>query len=267
MSPEQLRANDLAKMNGALSWLTTLPLKSKKFNLNKREFYNTFSLRHCWTLKYLPCRKRFDVDHAVSCMEGGSVRRRYDDVRDLFASLFMDVCHDFEVEPHLKTSTGEVLTCSECELLWWSSFECQCAGFLAKWATAFFGVGVFNPLAKSHLNQKTDTAFSSNENEKKRQYNQWIIEVEHGSFSPLVFSPYGGNGREAERFLTELALKLSGKNQMDYSIPISWRREKLSFNLLRSAVLCVRGYRTTKHELNSDFSGAEIGNVIGKINK
>ena len=52
---------------------------------------------------------------------------------------------------------------------------------------------------------------------------------------------------------------------MDYSIAISWRREKLSFNLLRSAVLCVRGSRTTKHEFNSDFSGAEIENVIGKV--
>ena len=37
------------------------------------------------------------------------------------------------------------------------------------------------------------------------------------------------------------------------------------FNLLRSAVLCVRGPRTTKHELNTDFSGAEIANVTGKI--
>ena len=78
--------------------------------------------------------------------------------------------------------------------------------------------GFFNPFAKSHLNQKLDTAFSSNENENKRHYNQRIIEVEHGSFSPLVFSPYGGNGREAERFLTELAQKLSDKKQMDYSI-------------------------------------------------
>ena len=125
--------------------------------------------------------------------------------------------------------------------------------------------GVFNRFAKSHLKQKLDTALSSNENKKKRRYNQWIIEVEHGSFSPLVFSPHGENGREAERFLTELALKLSRKKQMDYSIAISWRREKLSFNLLWSAVLCVRGSRTTKHELNSDFSGAEIENVIGKI--
>ena len=100
---------------------------------------------------------------------------------------------------------------------------------------------------------------------KKQQYDQRIIEVEHGSFSPLVFSPYGENGREAERFLTELVLKLPKKKQIDYSIAISWQREKLSFNLLRSAVLCVRVFRATKHESNSDFSGAEIGNVIGKI--
>ena len=76
-----------------------------------------------------------------------------------------------------------------------------------------------------------------------------------------VFSPYGGNGREAERSLTELAQK----KQMGYSIVIHWLRVKLYFNLLRSAVLCLRGSRTTKHELNTDFSKAEIANVIGKI--
>ena len=47
---------------------------------------------------------------------------------------------------------------------------------------------------------------------------------------------------------------------------LHWLRAKLCFNLLRSAVLCVRGSRTTKHELNTDFSRAEIANVIGKIN-
>ena len=65
----------------------------------------------------------------------------------------------------------------------------------------------------------TPGGFSSNENEKKRHYNQGIIEVEHVSFSPLVLSPYGGNGEE-ERFLTEVAQTLSDKKQMDYSIVI-----------------------------------------------
>ena len=62
---------------------------------------------------------------------------------------------------------------------------------------------------------------------------KWSM-AEHGSFSPLVFSPYaayGGNGREAERFLTELALKLSEKKRMEYSIVIHWLRAKLSSNL------------------------------------
>ena len=116
ISPQQLRANDLAKMRGASSWLTTLPLKSKKFDLNKREIYDVLSLRYRWTRKYLPstfpCGKRFDVDHAMSCMKGGFVHRRHDDVRDLFASLLKDVCHDAEVGPDLQPLTGEVLVSS-----------------------------------------------------------------------------------------------------------------------------------------------------------
>ena len=103
MSPEQFRVNDLAKMKSALAWLTTLQLNSENFDLNKRKFYDTSSLRYCWTLKYLPskspCGKRFDVDHAMSYMKGGFVHRRHDDVRDLFASLLMGVCHGFEVGP------------------------------------------------------------------------------------------------------------------------------------------------------------------------
>ena len=46
-----------------------------------------------------------DVEHAMSYMKGGFVHtdRRHDDVRDEFASLLKDVCHEVEVEPHLQT--------------------------------------------------------------------------------------------------------------------------------------------------------------------
>ena len=156
-------------------------------------------------------------------------------MRDPFASLLKDVCHD-EAKPHLQPITGEVLISSA------NSYDEACLDVSVRgfWQSAFFDVKVFNPFANSHLNQKVDTAFSSNENENKQHHNQRMIEVEHGSFSSLVFSPYGGNGREAERFLTELAQKLSDKKQIDYSIVIYWLRGKLCFNLLRSAVLCVR---------------------------
>ena len=46
--------------------------------------------------------KRFAVDHAMPGMEGGFVHKRHDEVRDLFTSLLKDVCHNVEVEPHLR---------------------------------------------------------------------------------------------------------------------------------------------------------------------
>lgn len=79
VSPEQLRANNLATLTGPSSWLTTLPRKSENHNLNKREFYHSLSLRYHWTQKYLPSvcprDKRFDVDHAMSCMKSGFVHK------------------------------------------------------------------------------------------------------------------------------------------------------------------------------------------------
>ena len=152
----------------------------------------------------------------MSCMKGGFIRKRHDEVRDLFASLLQDVCHALEVKLHLQTLTREILnSCNN------SSDEARldvsAQGFWQRRQRAFFYVRVFNPFAKSHLNQRLETVFTSNENEKKRHYNQRIVEIEHGSFSPLEFKPYDGSGREAERFLAELAHKVSEKKCMSYS--------------------------------------------------
>ena len=205
-----------------------LPLKSEKFLLNKREFYDALSLRYRWTPKYFqslcPCGKRFDADHVMSCMKGGFIYKRHDDVRDLLANLLKEVCHDVQVEPHLQTLTGEVLNgganaSDEARL------DVSVRSFWQRGQRAFYDVRVFNPFPKSHLNQKLDTAFRSNENEKKRQYIHCLIEVEHCSFTPLIFTPYGGNGREAERFFAELALKLSEKKQLEYSMVMHFLRQ------------------------------------------
>ena len=100
-------------------------------------------------------------------------------MRDLFASFLMDVYHNFEVEPHFQTLTGEVLTssanCSD-----EARFDVTTRGFWQRGQCAFFDVRVFNPFAKSHLSQKLE-----NENAKKRQYNQRIFE---SSMAPSALS-------------------------------------------------------------------------------
>ena len=269
MSNDQLRANDLATMKGASSWITTLPLASENFQLNKREFYDAISIRYRWPLKYLPstcpCGKQFDVDHALSCMKGGFVYQRHDDVRDVLSEMLKDVCKDVKTEPHLRPLTGEVLpnnnnSTDDARL------DISARSFWQKGQRAFFDIRVFNPFEKSHLSRKLPTVFLQNEKEKKRQYNQRVIEVEHGSFSPLVFTQCGSCGREAERFLSEARGQNVTKRDLAYSLVMQWLRAKLSFQLLRSAILCVRGSRGLRKKVVSlDVNDVEIANAIGKI--
>ena len=157
MSNDQLRANDLATMKGASSWIITLPLASENFQLNKREFYDPISIRYRWPLKYLPstcpCGKQFDVDHALSCMKGGFVYQRHDDVRDVLSEMLKEVCKDVKTEPHLRPLTGEVLpnnnnSTDDARL------DISARSFWQKGQRAFFDIRVFNPFAKSHLSPK-----------------------------------------------------------------------------------------------------------------
>ena len=46
MSSDERRVNDLAQMKGASSWLTSLPMKSENYDINKREFHDGIRLRY-----------------------------------------------------------------------------------------------------------------------------------------------------------------------------------------------------------------------------
>ena len=82
------------------------------------------------------------------------------------------------------------------------------------------------------------------ENEKKRKYNSRVTEIEQGTFTPLVFTTTGGMADECLRYHSRLAELLSAKKQESYATTISWVRAKVSFAILRSALLCLRGSRT-----------------------
>ena len=91
------------------------------------------------------------------------------------------------------------------------------------------------------------------EEEKKRKYQQRMLDVEMGSFTPLVFGTNGGMGADCNCFLKRLAEKLSEKNEEPYHITITWIRTLLSFEILRSVHTCVRGSRTTFHKIPQGY--------------
>ena len=268
MSKDQLRANDLAQKKGASSWLSCLPLKRENFCLNKREFYDGVRMRYRWSPKYMPgtcvCGKRFDVDHGLSCQKGGFIYRRHDEVKELIGHIANELYHDVEIEPNLIPISGEMLhhTANRQQD---ARLDISIRDFWQRGQRAFADVRIFNPFAQTHLNQKLENCFSNNEKEKKKSYGQRVIDVEHGSFTPLIFSSHGGYGREADRFLSVLAEKLAIKKDISYGETVAWLRTKISFCLLRSAILCVRGSRSVRKVITVDTDNIELTCSEGRI--
>ena len=51
---------------------------------------------------------------------------------------------------------------------------------------------------------------------------------------PIVFSAYGGLGRQINHFVSALLDRLADKRHLEYNIAMNWIRTKISFMLLRS---------------------------------
>ena len=119
-------------------------------------------------------------------------------------------------------------------------------GLWNKGQKAFVDIRVFNPLAKSNNLQTLAAAYRRHENSKKREYSSRINEVEHGTFTPIVFSIFGGMSVECDKFFKRINELLSEKKQIDYGISMAFIRTKISFSLLRSSLLAIRGSRSLK---------------------
>ena len=82
---------------------------------------------------------------------------------------------------------------------------------------------------------------SKHEQDKNRNYNRRIMNVEHGTFTQLVFSVTAGEGTETSTFRRHLASKIALKKDERYEDVVDFVRCKLSFLILRSVLTCIRG--------------------------
>ena len=125
---------------------------------------------------------------------------------------------------------------------------------------AFVDVRVFNPLANTYSRQSLKAIYSSAETAKRRKYNHRIINIEHGSFTPLglIFSSFGGMGTEANRFYNRIAELLSVKRDVNIGEMKNWIRTQISFSLLKSTSLCIRGSRSHRLRKISGIGDTDV---------
>ena len=76
-----------------------------------------------------------------------------------------------------------------------------------------------------------------------RKYKSRIITVERGSFTPLIYTTFGGWGPQSTRYHKRLAEKIAVKQNEKYSHVLNHMRARVRFSLLRSTLVAVRGER------------------------
>ena len=160
--------------------------------------------------------------------------------------MLSEVCHNVSIEPHLQPLSGETMSLRSANTEDNSRLDIAAYGFWgSRFERAFFDVRVFNPCARSNRQTSLLSTYRRHEQEKKRQYDQRIREVEHSTFTPLVLSTTGGMGRAATTFYKRLAAMLSEKKDVPYSKMIGWICCRMSFSLLRASIMSIRGTRSS----------------------
>ena len=114
-----------------------------------------------------------------------------------------------ELGPHrydatLQTSTlctGEVLNGATSVKTDGARLDIAVSGFWGgRFEKTYLDVRIFNPHAPSNRGSSTTSCYRKHENEKKRAYEQRLLEIEHSTFTPLVFSATGGMARQSTTF-------------------------------------------------------------------
>ena len=132
----------------------------------------------------------------------------------------------------------------------WSTFE-----------RTFLDVRVVHVNSPSYMDKTPEQIYLQHEREKKRTYNHRILEIEKGTFTPLVYSTTGGMGPECTIYHKRIAELLSVKRGEAYADVINFIRTRIRFSLLKSTLIAVRGVRGKSRRGESSFTDTSLNLV------
>ena len=134
-----------------------------------------------------------------------------------------------QIEPVLQDITGKQLSrrtnkAPEARL------DIRARGFWERQRSAFFDVRVCHPNADLYQDLEPHQIYECCTKTRRSLYMGERIEIEHGTFTPLVFTTTGGMGKECSKYPNRLAELISTKEQESYAKTISWIRAKNSLS-------------------------------------
>ena len=101
---------------------------------------------------------------------------------------------------------------------------------------------VCHPNVDTYIHHSQSKYTRCTNKKKKRQYATQVLEIEKGTFTPLVFTTTGGMREDCLRYHSRLAELLAMKKGEDYAKTMNWIRVKISFSLISSALVYLRAH-------------------------
>ena len=176
-------------------------------------------------------------------------------LRDLNAELQSEVCRDVQTEPRLLPLNNEEITGASGER---AGPDISSRGLWHTFQRTFFDVRILHPNAPSYQNKSLKSLYESHEQEKMRTYNSRVITVDKGTFTPLVYTTFGGCGPQATRYHKRMAELISKKRNEDYHYVMAYIRTRIRFSLLRSVLVALRGERGRKTNTTESISSTSF---------
>ena len=219
VSPQVKRAIEIGNEKGSSNWLIALPLEAQGFVLNRTEFTDALNLRYYREIKGLPsscaCGAQFNITHALNCKKGGFIHMRHDNLRDLNAKLLAKVQNDVEVEPKLLPIPNNVAARGNVSEE--ARLDVRARGFWRPAQNAFFDVRVTNPFCATSMKSSLARVHDNHEREKKLHYNYRVMNIDQGTFTPLIYTVFGTVGKECDKYYKHLCQKIADKQNERYS--------------------------------------------------
>ena len=179
--------------------------------------------------------------------------------------MMKTICNDVEIEPALQpvANPASFSSTRTANLRDDARLDIRTRGFWRAGQNAFFDVRVTNAESNSQANTSVQSILRTHEQNKKREYNQRVIEIEHGTFTPLIFTTSGAMGHECSKYHKTLAEKMSKKTGEKYEDIMRYIRVKISFLVVKATLLCLRGSRSLRQ--NIDVGGEDFSQSLREL--
>ncbi|KAG0729636.1 hypothetical protein GWK47_029922 [Chionoecetes opilio] len=127
----------------------------------------------------------------MTCKKGGIRVYQARRGEDLTASMLREVWPRRLHRATLLPLDGELLRYRTANTAPEARVDICARGFWTRGQRTFLDIRVFDPMAASHRELSLEAVHHRNELEKIRAYGDRILQVDHGTFTPLVFTTSG----------------------------------------------------------------------------